>query len=430
MKLKITKTVVDQLLPGQTVFDTEIRGFCIRRQVRGKSYALKCFIDGRQEFVTIGKHGSPWTPEKARKKALKLLLDYKNGIDPVAQRKGLRDRPTISLLCTRYMKEHAIPFKKLRSATSDQQLIKNHVEPLLGSLFVEDVSREHVKSFHYSVANGKTAPNDPALRRKQQRGGKVVTGGKGVANRCLTLLSKIFNLAEDWNLRPSNSNPVRRVPHYPERRRERFLSDAEFNQLGEALVHAKNGIEDTFAIAAIELILFTGARRGEILTLKWDWVDLVQGLILLPDSKTGQKTIYLSGPAIELLQKLKLIGGDNAHVIVGAKPGCPLVNLQKPWSRIRDRAGIPDVRIHDLRHAFASVAAAEGLSLPTIGAVLSHASEATTRRYTHFQKDHVSRANQVVGNAIHRRLAPTVPQEPDQLEEETQGKVSNIKLLI
>lgn len=239
MKLKITKTVVDGLLPGRIIWDTEIHGFCVRRQVKEKSYGLKCFVNGRQKFVTIGKHGSPWTPELARKKALRLLLDFRNGNDPIAEHQALRNRPTMSQLCVRYLDEHAIPFKKLRSTESDRQLIKNHVRPLLGSRFVVDISRDDIKQLHEDVAKGKTAPTDPVSQRKRQRGGKVVTGGRGVANRCLTLLSKMFNLAEDWDLRSPNTNPVRRVPRYHEAGRERFLSTEELSRLGAALAQAK-----------------------------------------------------------------------------------------------------------------------------------------------------------------------------------------------
>ncbi len=151
--------------------------------------------------------------------------------------------------------------------------------------------------------------------------------------------------------------------------------------------------------AAVRLLLFTGARLSEILTLRWSEVDFDNGLLRLPDSKTGAKTIYLPPPAIEVLRTLPRIDGD-PHVICGAKSGAHLVNLEKPWRQVRKAADLGDVRLHDLRHTFASVAARNGLSLPVIGALLGHSQPATTARYAHPSADPLREAASRIAEEI------------------------------
>jgi integrase len=195
----------------------------------------------------------------------------------------------------------------------------------------------------------------------------------------------MFTLAETWGERPDGSNPCRHVARYPLRSRERMLSFAEFAQLADALDKID---QPPHVVAAIKLLAFTGARRSEILTLRWDWIDFERGEARLPDSKTGAKTLHLSAPALALLAALPRTAG-NPHVIPGAIAGAHLVNIGKPWRAIRTAAGLDDVRLHDLRHAFASVAASSGMGLPIIGKMLGHAQAATTQRYAHFADDPV-----------------------------------------
>lgn len=222
----------------------------------------------------------------------------------------------------------------------------------------------------------------------------------GAANRTLALLSKMFNLAEKWGLRPDGSNPCRHVERYRERKLERFLSNAELARLGAVLNEAeRTRTESPSAIAAVRLLLFTGCRLSEILTLCWQHVDLEQGVLRLPESKTGAKVVYLPPAALEVLQGIDRVEG-NSYVVVGAKPGAHLVNLTKPWHRIRAKAGLDDVRIHDLRHSFASMAAAGGLSLPIIGALLGHTQAATTQRYAHLAANPLKQASELTGKRI------------------------------
>ena len=209
------------------------------------------------------------------------------------------------------------------------------------------------------------------------------------ANRVLALLSRLMNLAETGQfgkLRPLNSNPCRHIEKFKEEKRERRLSGEEIAGLGRALIDTEAA--SPFATAAIRLLFFTGARLGEILGLKWEWVDFEHAEARLPDSKTGQKTIHLPPPAMAVLSELPRIEG-NPHGIVGQVEGQSMVNIQKPWRRIREMAGLDDVRLHDLRHLFASVAVSSGMGLPIVGTMLGHTQAQTTQRYAHLYSDPV-----------------------------------------
>lgn len=371
-------------------------GFGIRCQRRDKVYILKYRFRGKQRWYTIGKHGAPWTPEKARKKAERLLGLVADGKDPAKVRDAEKNKPTVAEFCARYLKDYAEEHKKPSSVRMDRKNIENHVIPLLGREFVTDVIRADIDRFKRAVKDGKTARS----RKKEQRGGATVTGGPGVANRCLALVSKMFNLAERWGLRPANSNPCRHVDRYKEGRRERYLSEVELARLADVLNESeKGGAENPYVVAAIRLLLFTGSRLGEILNLEWAHVDFERTMLFLPDSKTGKKVIYLSAPALNVLAEIPRLK-NNPFVICGDKDRASLVNLQKPWGRIRKKAGLEDVRLHDLRHSFASVAASGGLSLPMIGKLLGHTQAATTERYAHLAADPLRAANEAIGQRI------------------------------
>jgi integrase len=197
-------------------------------------------------------------------------------------------------------------------------------------------------------------------------------------------------------LRPDGSNPCRHVEKFAERKRERVLSPAELGRLGDALGAFDGSI---YSVTAIKLLIFTGARLGEILGLQWQWIDFERGEARLPDSKTGAKTLHLPPPALAVLAALPRIEG-NPHVIVGGVAGAALVNLEKPWRAIRKEAELEDVRLHDLRHAFASVAAASGMGLPIIGKMLGHTQAQTTQRYAHLASDPVKAAAATVAGKI------------------------------
>lgn len=454
--MRISKRTVESVSPDTkdlVVWDDKLPGFGLRVKPSGvRSYIVQYRNSyGHSKRVTIGRH-MPMTAEQARDRAVAILSSARLGHDEATARRDKRIAPTISDLCSLYMKEHARQHKRAASIAADERNIRNHVVPLLGTLKVAEVSRPDIDRFKRAVSSGKTA------KREHVGPGKVilVKGGPGAANRCMALLSKMFNLAERWGLRPDGSNPCRHVEKFRETKCDRFLSDQELASLAAALREAElSKTERTTALAAIRLLLFTGARLSEILTLKWDHVDLQRCRLNIPDSKTGAKTIYLAPPALEVLQSRSRTDG-NPYVLPADGKKRYLVNLQKPWRRIRKRAtvwlwqnsegpisemvaelshalgrpasydeclraaeereislplGLSDVRIHDLRHSFASIAVAGGLSLPVIGALLGHSQPATTARYAHMADDPLRKAAALAGNRIAGAMGG--PREPN-----------------
>ena len=210
--------------------------------------------------------------------------------------------------------------------------------------------------------------------------------------------------AEAQGYRPQNSNPCKNIKKYRETKRERYLSEEEFGRLGEVLNRAEAcGSQNLYVIAAIRLLIYTGARLNEILTLKWEYVDWERNMLRLPDSKTGQKVIVLNGAALGILKNLPKVKG-NPFIIVGHKSGACLVNIQKPWQESRALADLNDVRLHDLRHSYASVAASSGASLPLIGKLLGHTQTQTTARYAHLADNPIVELNEDVGNRISKAM--------------------------
>lgn len=393
----ITKTVVDRLKPGQTIWDAKLKGFGVRCQATGKSYILKKAVQGKVRWITIGADGA-WTLFQARKEAEKLIGEIAQGKDPRAAESGKRLR--VSELCQRYLEHHAIPNKKASSVKLDQMNIRNHILPLIGDRFVDGIQARDVEAFKNDVRIGTTAPKNVKAKQREQGGGIVVTGGPGVSNRCLTLLSKMFNLAELWGLRPGGSNPVKGVTRHKEHPKERFLTENEFRTLATVLTrYEQEGSISIYATTAIRILIVTGARLSEILSLRWEDVQIERRRLRVPDSKTGAKNIELNPTAIDLLQRLIRVDG-NPYVIVGRRTGRRLIDLQRPWQKIRAAANLSDVRIHDLRHSFASIAIKNGHSIHELSVLLGHHSITTTMRYIHLEQSKVADANDRIGSII------------------------------
>jgi integrase len=330
----------------------------------------------RSRRVALGPHGV-LTTEQARGMAIQMLAEVRAGADPALDRKQRRDAVTVAELADRFDKEHIAVRVKESTAKEYRRNLRRFILPALGRLRVADVTRADVARFHHD------------LRHIPYQ-----------ANRNLEVVSKMFNLAEMWGLRPDGSNPRRHLKKYPEEKRERFLSAAELRQLGKVLDEMDaERVELPSAITAVRLLLLTGCRLNEIMKLRWADVELGHAMLRLPDSKSGAKTVQLGQAAVDVLASIKR-SPFNPHVITGTQPGKPLSDLQPFWRRVRARAGLKDVRIHDLRHTFASVAVASGQGLPMIGKLLGHSQVQTTARYAHLSGDPVAAAANDVAGAL------------------------------
>lgn len=359
------------------VWDSELRGFGVRVKAGGlKTYLIQYrTLDGRSRRHALGRHGVV-TVEQARAAALQKLAAIAQGADPSSERRAARAAMTVADLCDLYVAER-LATRKPSSVASAKADIENHIKPLLGRERAAAITAEDVDRLLLDVAAGKTARRVKTGKRRLSR----VRGGKGAANAAVTTLCAAFNFGIRRGVRPDN--PALGVRKYPEKKLERFLSPAELARLGEALAASEAlGVESPFAIAAIRLLVLTGARKNEILTLQRSWVDADNRVLRLPDSKTGAKVVHIGAAALEVIQALPVVEGS-PYLLPGYKGEGHLVDLQSTWERIRGAAGISDVRLHDLRHAFASLGARGGDSLLIIGALLGHRSAKTTHRYTH-----------------------------------------------
>jgi integrase len=287
-------------------------------------------------------------------------------------------------LWPRYETEH-LPRKKAKSQANDRQLWRDYLAPALARKRVADLTVADVDRLHHG------------LRDKPY-----------TANRAVALLSKMLALAECWGMRTPGANPCRSIERFKEQGRERYLSRDELTRLGQAL---RDGLaaqtETPHMVAAVQLLLLTGARLNEILSAEWAWIDLERRVISLPDSKTGRKPLYLGQAAVAVLRGLQQLPGypSSRFVICGRRPERPLVNLAKPWARLCQRAQISGVRLHDLRHTAASIGVAQGMSLPIIGRLLGHSQPATTHRYAHVAIDPALAAADLIGAVMASALA-------------------------
>jgi integrase len=243
------------------------------------------------------------------------------------------------------------------------------------------------------VADGRTRIDV----RTGLRGRAIVDGGRGTATRTVGLLGGIFYFALARGMR--TDNPVRGVRRFPDRKSERFLSPAELAKLGEALSELETEGTSPIAFAIIRLLAFTGARKSEITNLKWVELDLERACVRLGDSKSGQKVIPLGAPAVQILSSLER-SGNMPFVFPSFSARRPFQGVDKVWRQVRLRAGFPEVRLHDLRHSYASMGLAAGDALPVIGALLGHSDVKTTARYAHLADDPVKAAADRISGSI------------------------------
>ncbi|GEQ96640.1 integrase [Iodidimonas gelatinilytica] len=379
MTIKLTKRIIDAATAQDKdymLWDAEVKGFGLRVYASGiKSYIIQYRNAAkRTRKLTLGQHGV-LTPDEARKLARDKLMSVTHGEDPSAERQDFVRSPTVADLCDRFISTHVERHCKPVTIREYRRCIEIFIKPTIGHMKAVEVERRHISALH--AKHGSTPYQ---------------------ANRTLSVLSILFNKTEEWGLRPDGSNPCRHVKKYPEEKKERYLTRDEIAALLATLDERQAaGLENMFFVAGIKLLLFTGARLGEIQTAKWDYV---RGNVMeLPDSKTGKKRIYLGTAALEVLARLPKLEG-NPHIIAGAKDGGYLTDFQKPWRRVRAAAGLNDVRIHDLRHTFASYAASSGESLHMTGKLLGHSQAQTTMRYAHLADAPMLEAAERVSQAI------------------------------
>jgi len=397
MLMKLTKRTVEALKAKEKdyiAFDAELPGFGVRIMPSGKRFFLIQYrIHGRTRRVMLGQFG-PVTAEIARREALRLLGEVRGmGNDPATARDAERQAITIKQLGERFLDQHVRVRCKPSTQSEYRRSIELFINPFFGEHRARSVRTADVAELHSSMAH---IPYQ--------------------ANRTLGVLSKMMNLAELWGIRDKHSNPCEDIARFPERKRERFLSRQELARLGAALAQPQSdGGESLYAVTAFKLLLFTGCRLGEIQTLEWRHVDLDAGELRLPDSKTGAKTIHLGDAALAILRGLPRLPA-NPFVIAGKKEGAYLTDLQHPWQRARKHAGLEDVRIHDLRHTFASGGLAAGEGLPMIGKLLGHTQVQTTARYAHLAADPIKAAANKISNrlatALFEPAEPSPPLEP------------------
>ncbi len=381
---KLTKRVIDAAeiqAAEYFIWDDELPGFALRVLPSGrKGYIVQYRAGRRSRRMSLGP-STVLTCEQARTRAIGIIAAARNGDDPAAERDAERKTITVKELAERFDKEHVSVRVKETTANGYRRLIERTILPALGRHRVTEVTRADIAKLHHDLRH---IPYE--------------------ANRCLEVISKMFSLAEMWGLRPDGSNPRKHIKKYAEEKRERFLSPAELKRVGDVLREMEDeGIELSSAIAAARLLILTGCRLGEIMTLQWEHVDLAGRALRLPNSKTGAKVVHLGQPAIDVLTGIKKVD-KNPWVIVGTLPGARLTDLQPFWQRVRARAGLKDVRIHDLRHTFASTAVASGQGLPMIGKLLGHTQVQTTARYAHLAADPVRTAADAVANTLSNAL--------------------------
>ena len=362
----ISNRMVAALKVGKdTVFwDRELTGFGVRVYPSGaRVYVAQTRGPGGPKRVTVGRHGVI-PADQARRRAALIIARVKAGEEPSPAPMAPRTGPTVAEIAARYLEEHVAVRCKPATAEQCGRVIRKYILPELGDLPLAAVGRKHVTEMHYKLCDA------PAM-----------------ANKAVATCSRMFNQAEAWGLAPEGGNPCRFVVKYRERKRERFLTEGEFRRLGRLLSEAAaEGGMSARAAAAIRLLMLTGCRRNEILTLRWEDVDLDAGELHLRDAKTGPRAVPLSPSAAKILADLPRVAGG-PWVFPGKKPGDHLSSIDARWYRLRARAGLEDVRLHDLRNAFASRALALGESLPMIGKLLGHTQVETTARYAHLARD-------------------------------------------
>jgi integrase len=401
---RITKRTVDALQSAGrefTAWDDTVSGFGVRvRPTGAKSYVVVYRAGAgrgapvrRYTIAAIGKI----TPERARARAKVILGAVAHGHDPANRKTAERGTPTVAQLADRFMADHVRAKRKAGTAEFYRDILDRIVKPAVGTTKADKLTRLQVGKLHSSLS-------DTPFQ----------------ANRVLAVIGSMYAFADRAGIMPEGTNPARGIDKFKENRRERFLTGGELERLGRAIREAETiGIPWTVdeskasakhvptakrstkiasaAASALRLLLFTGCRLREILHLQWEHVDFERGCLFLPDSKSGRKTVILNAPALAVLNGMDRVG---PYVVPGDDPDQPRRDLKRPWDAVTKRAGLTGVRLHDLRHTYASFGAGGGLGLPIIGRLLGHAQAATTARYAHLDNDPLRSASEAIAGRI------------------------------
>jgi len=380
---KISKRIVDAAKPSDAryvIWDTELKGFGVRVQTSGlKTFLVRYRHLGRRRFLSLGRFGEI-TPEQARLLAQKAMSKVREGADPADERSQDRAAITVKKLVERFLADHVEQKRKPKTLTDYRSILEGYLVPKHGGKKAQELTRADVARLHLGM---KHAPYR--------------------ANRLLAVIASMYTFGDKHGLTPEDFNPARKIERFPESRRERFLTTEELKKLGQAFRELDEGGRFGTAIQALMFLLLTGARLNEVLKLKWRYVDLERGLLLLPDSKTGKKAITLNSASASMLEELKTKADkdkNGEYVFYGADPAIPRSDLKKPWIAVTATAGLEGLRIHDLRHSFASIGAGAGLGLPIVGKLLGHTQAATTQRYAHLDTDPLRKASDAIGLKI------------------------------
>jgi integrase len=378
------------------VWDESCRGLVLLVRASGAAswtYRYRPREGGARRRVKLGDYPTVGLAE-ARRRADKYRGKVADGADPQGEVKAKRKAPTLSALIERYLDEAVAPHKKPGTLALYKIYLRNMIEPGLGAKRAASITKNDVAVLHRSLGAGTPVS----------------------ANRAMVTLSGLYTWADRFDLVPKGYNPTRGIEKFRETSKERYLSNDELARLGSTLkIAGEEGLPwpdvggnskherkaenrktklGPHVTGAILLLLFTGCRLREILHLRWSEVDLDRGLLLLPDSKTGRKTVILNAAAVEVLTKLPRVG---EFVIAGDARDKPRSDLKRPWDLIRYNAKLEGLRIHDLRHSHASIGAGLGLGLPIIGALLGHRHPDVTQRYAHLDNDPLRTASNKIG---------------------------------
>jgi integrase len=367
-------------------FDPVTPGFGIRLTPEGgKSFVARAKVKGKRRLVTLGAFPATKVAD-ARREADRVLDALKAGRDPAQERKAKEaGLVTVATLAEKWLAEIVVPKRKPRTAEDYARLVKQKIGPTFGHRPVSEITWGEINKWHASMK---------AIPRR--------------ANYALAVFKVLLNYAEDAEARPRNSNPARRVAMFREKKRERFLDGPEIAKAAEGIAKAEStGKIGPYAAAGLRLALFTGARSGEIKAAKWEHVDWKRKFIRLPDSKTNDaRTIQLNKEALEVLRGLERVG---PYIIAGALEDESYRSLTRAWIVARKLVGLDDVRLHDLRHSFASVALDKGMSLQLIGNLLGHKNARTTERYAHLAQTAAALANDDIGAAFASAIEQSAP---------------------